>query len=223
MAVIEADETSPVEQKKFDEAVVFINDKLNTAARSMIDIGQYLLRQFFNNDPRLVQEHYSVKQGLSLRKLSQRPDLDVSYASLSNAVQLAVQEERVFKQLPNPAIITETHKLLLLQVNDDEAKLRYADVIHQQHLSTRALRELLIEDKIIMPRGRPTLQGGHESLPIFAVEDLLKPLAPFATISYDEIPVNKLTPEQAKNALELMVKARDNIAALIERLKAVSA
>ena len=80
------------EQQALDQAVAFINGRVNSMARSLIDIGEYLLEKFFEGNPEQARSR-APRKGLSLRKLAQRTDLEVSYASLSNAVNLAVQEK----------------------------------------------------------------------------------------------------------------------------------
>ena len=80
------------EEKILDDAVKFINGRLNKAARSLIEIGQFLLDKFFEGDPDKARNR-APRKGVSLRKLAERDDLDMSYASLSNAVNLAVQEK----------------------------------------------------------------------------------------------------------------------------------
>ena len=94
-AVVKQDEGLTLQgQKAVDDAVAFINKRIDTASSSIIEVGQYLLKHFFEGDIQKAQDR-APRKGISLRKLAEHPDLNISFAGLSRAVNLAVQEEEI--------------------------------------------------------------------------------------------------------------------------------
>ena len=142
--------------KKIEEAVIVINEKANSTAKSLIEIGQYLLKEFFDNDIKKAEDR-APRKGISLRKIADHKDITLSFMSLSNAIRLAGQESlfthEKYKEL------TETHKLLLFSLSDDKAKKSYADKVVKDKLSVRALRDTLVEKGFILPRGRTAISS----------------------------------------------------------------
>ncbi len=147
---------SRTELKAIDDAVRYINRKSNEGARSLIEIGEYLLQKFFDNDPSKVEDR-APRKGISLRKLAEHPDISLSFMSLSNAVRLAVQEHLFIDD--KYKALTDSHKIALFQIPDDEMKLHYADRVLDEGLSVRGLREMLEDAQYLATRGRPSLKG----------------------------------------------------------------
>jgi len=150
---------SAEEVQKIDEAVNFINQQANAPARSLLEIGKYLLETFFDNDPKKVQDR-APRKGVSLRKLAEHPDIYMSYRNLSNAVRLALQED-VFKSVKYKDL-TDSHKLLLFSVDGatNKEKLKIADKVIAENLSVRGLHEMLVKKNLLASRGRPSLSEG---------------------------------------------------------------
>jgi hypothetical protein len=162
----------------------------------LIDIGNYLLRYFFNNNVRLVGNRRPDKR-ISLRQLAEMPEITVSHRTLSNAVSLAVQE----RELDDPKYkkMSATHKILLSKIDNVELKRRYADGIINNRWSVRALQERLQQDGLMPSRGRRPLEEGRQEGGDIIVE-LFKPLEKVAKmgVTLEKIDPGKLTREQIK-------------------------
>ncbi len=207
------------DQKILDEAVDFINRKLNEVSRSMIDIGEYLLDKFFDGDPKKVKSR-SPRKGVSLRKLAERDDLDMSFSSLSNAVNLAVQEELLKEK--ESEYLTESHRVLLLSVGDEDEKMKYADQVIEEQMSRRELRALLIDDGFIKPRGKAAIAGKSEDAETDSSLDLLfDPLKTIRKIMSGDVTFDDIDPKKAKKTLDTAKKARADLDRLIKNLSSL--
>jgi len=211
------DQLTLLDQKRLDEAVVFINTQLNKAANSLIEIGNYLLANFFNGDQRKVQDHTADKS-ISLRRLAAHKDLDLSYAHLSNAIRLAIQERELTGV--ESEYVTQSHKLLLIKIEDNQEKRKYIERIIANRLSTRALRELLISAGHLQPRGRPLLNGERSSgVQTEHLDVILKPLDMLAQNSLECFDLNAFTADEARLTLSKAQQVQQKLAALITKLQ----
>jgi hypothetical protein len=145
------------EVKKIDKAVNFINKQANAPAKSLLEIGKYLLKEFFDDDIKKVEDR-APRKGISLRKIAEHEDITMTFMSLSNAVRLAAQES-LFTDDKHKTL-TETHKLLLFSLPDDKTKKSYAAIVVKENLSIRAFRDLLTSKGLIAARGRAGISGG---------------------------------------------------------------
>src|SRR5713101_3950019 len=93
---------SKVDRDLVDRSVTHIREVIaKTLSAGQDEIGRYLLKSFFNDDPEVYQSQVATKH-LSLRKLLDRCEsleLPVSRTFLVNALRLAV----VTRGLPNKA------------------------------------------------------------------------------------------------------------------------
>ncbi len=204
---------SAEEVQKIDEAVQFINQQANAPAKSLLDIGKYLLETFFDNDPKKVDDR-APRKGISLRKISDHPDIALNHQALSNAVKLAVQEETF--RADKYSALTESHKLVLFRLRDKKEKLKFADKVIKENMSVRKLHEVLETAKLIPARGRPELSAvGAPDL----FSSFIHPLEKLAHLdfSFDSDDVEKLTEEQfdaltsLKDKLEKLIELRSQI------------
>ncbi len=204
------------EVKKIEEAVMYINDRANAQVRSLVEIGRYLLKNFFEDDPKKAEER-GPRKGISLRKISEHTDIVLTFKTLSNAVRLAGQDN-LFRDVKYQAL-SETHRLGLLSVADPKKKLRYADKVVAGNLSVRALRDELEKAGYIEPRGRPVLGEGKPPKTQDPYETFFRPLEKLlrVDVSIQDLDVAKLSEEQLdaieslrKRLDELLKKARPN-------------
>lgn len=162
-AIVKMDEETKVEiltaeeVKKIDEAVEFINKQANSTAKSLLAIGLYLLKEFFDGDVKKAEDR-APRKGISLRKIAEHEDIFHSFMTLSNAVRLAAQESLFSDTKYNS--LTESHKLLLFRLPDDKTKKSYAEKVINEDLSYRGLQDKLIKAGYIVPRGRKELTEG---------------------------------------------------------------
>ncbi len=130
-----------------------------TVARGLEEVGQYLLREFYGDDPEL---YYSSRaKHTSLATLVDRCetlDFPVSRQFLVNALRVAA----VSKALPRAAVfrrLPSSHKLELVRLREPETLERFASRALQRKLSVLKLRALVRKEtdrkKGASNRGRP--------------------------------------------------------------------
>ncbi len=148
------------EQKAIDSAVDFINKQIDTASSSLIEVGEYLLKNFFEGDLQKVQNR-APRKGISLRKLAEHPDINMSFQGLSNAVNLAVQEKEL-GSVQAIGQLTPTHKIHLLKVPDLKEKKKYVSRIGKDKLTVRQFEAILVSDGYSKPRGMAAIESEKE-------------------------------------------------------------
>ena len=151
---------TPKELKALSSAVEFINKRIDTASSSLIEVGEYLLKNFFEGDLQKVHDR-APRKGISLRKLAEHPDVNMSFAGLSNAVNLAVQEEEL-GSVQALEQLTPTHKIHLLKVPDLKEKKKYVSQIDKYKLSVRQFEAILVSDGYSKPRGLAAIESEKE-------------------------------------------------------------
>lgn len=115
-----------------------------TVARGQDEIGQYLLREFFQDDPE-VYVASGPSNHASLRKLMDRCEsleLPVSRTFLLNALRIAASA----KQLPRGSSFAQlppTHRVELLRVKAPEQREKLASRAMESKLSVQKLRTLV--------------------------------------------------------------------------------
>jgi hypothetical protein len=130
----------------YDEAVSFINERVENTKQTLLEIGEFLLKRFFGDDINIVKSKQPGK-GPSLRKLAKRDDINMSLTDLSRAVNLAAQEREI-ATVPTSEQLTLSHKEVLLGVKDSEAKKKYAEITVLENLSVRQLEARLRKDGV---------------------------------------------------------------------------
>ena len=145
------------EIKALDDAVKFVNKRVDTFSSSLIEVGEYLLKNFFDGDIEKAHDR-APRKGISLRKLADHPDINMTYVALSRAVNLAVQEN-LLGSVSTLKQLTPSHRLLLLKVDDLKEKKKYISIIEKNGLSVRRFDELLIQDGYSKPRGLAAIES----------------------------------------------------------------
>lgn len=212
----EVDVLTADEVKLLDEAVAFINQQANAPAKSLIEIGKYLLEKFFENNPKKADDR-APRKGISLRKLAEHDDISMNHQTLSNAVKLAAQEH-LFTD-PKYQSLTESHKLLLFRIGKkDKEKIKYADKVVKDNLSVRKLNDVLVGAKLLAARGRPELGSGGSAPDLFA--SFIRPIEKLANfdLSFDVDTANQLTEKQF-DALKALKDRLEKIIALRGKVK----
>ena len=221
-AVIKKEKAKPTEtalakeqQKVITEAVYFINDKANSMVKPLFEIGQYLLQHFYKNDPAQFRSKDPTKDQ-SLQALVDHPDLQMSHTSLYNAIELAIRGTSL--QEKKYAALTDSHKILLCKIDDDEEKLKYADHAVKEKLSVRGLRSLLKEKEAISLPGRrkgSTSSDGESK----AYQSIFEPVELIENLTLDTIDFETLTPENITSLEDAIKKAKSKLDACLKKLK----
>ncbi len=124
-----------------DQAVQHINEIANKSVYSgFMEIGQYVLEKFFNND---IKEATSKnpRKPASYQKLCNRDDLAVEVSSLSTAVRVVAQEKFFEEKNINTEKLTYTHKADLVKLANGKEKTELAKACMKNNWSTRKLRD----------------------------------------------------------------------------------
>ncbi|MBI5535960.1 MAG: hypothetical protein HY898_24785 [Deltaproteobacteria bacterium] len=138
-----------VDHDLVERAVEHIRNILGkTVARGMDEVGSYLLKEFYGNDPALYSSSNPSKHA-SLRQLEERCetlDLPVKKTFLSNAIRMAVvlhalPAETRFLQLPS------SHRVELLKVKTPDKIEQLATRAVESKLSVQKLREIVRKER----------------------------------------------------------------------------
>jgi hypothetical protein len=159
-----------VDRALVDRSVSHIRDVLaKTVTLGLDEVGQYLLKEFFDNDPAIYLAAAPNKHA-SLRKLMDRcesMELPVSRTFLVNALRMAV----ITKELPSAATFNRlppSHRVELLRVRAPEKLERLATRAVEGKLSVLKLRTLVQKqeerDKSAPGRGRTPTPGVLRSI-----------------------------------------------------------
>lgn len=192
---------SPQEQQVVNDAVRFINDHLDRSSVSMLEIGEYIIKTFFDGDVDKVASR-APRKGISLRKLADHPDLMASTSTLSRAVALAAQD-RQLATVASMQHLSATHKMLLLSVdglkdkNESERlalKEQYITRVEDENLSVAGFRKVLIANGLVKQRGLPagTERGSRKEIGAGEL-DFLSPLQ--SIIEFDLDRINEMSEE----------------------------
>ncbi len=138
---IEVQET--ISRDFLEKSVKFINEKANeTLYKGSLEIGEYLLKYFFNDDIKLASSK-NPRKPKSFKELCQHNDLAVPYSTLTVMVRVAAQE-RYFKENSfDTCQLSYTHKSNLIRLNNDKNKLILANRCIDEKLSTRQLSTIV--------------------------------------------------------------------------------
>ncbi|HPQ39802.1 MAG TPA: hypothetical protein PLV45_05455 [bacterium] len=213
----ESEVLSVSDQRKLDIAAHYINARANDAANSIIDIGKFLLAEFYDNDIARFYDR-APRKSVSLRKLASRDDINMTFVSLCYAVRLAIQERRFFSHNGNFRTLTPSHKVVLLQVESDGDKVHYAKEVIEKRLSVRRLRRMLIEDGVIAPRGPEPRCIGESSRPYMKLIRLVKPFSNLPHEVIDDIDPSKMPVRDRMALKRSALRARNQLDALIRHL-----
>ncbi len=132
-----------------DRAAAHIRSVLTkTVARGIEEVGEYLLKNFYRNDPSLFRS-WGGRNHASLRLLEERCeslDLPVSRTFLSNALRMAV----TMKTLPANSRFLElpaSHRVELLKVKNTDKLEHLAERAVEGKFTVRKLRSVVAREK----------------------------------------------------------------------------
>lgn len=156
MTTIQADTAaSPAE---LEEAVLFINERVASYVyKGSIEIGNYILEKFFNNDIDLATSKNRYKP-VSFLQLCQHPDLAVSYTTLNSMVRVAAQERFLTGGGIQTDLLKYSHKVELIRLENNDEKLGLARACIDESWNIRKLREQI-------QAVRESLEAGQANAP----------------------------------------------------------
>ena len=143
-----------VDERLVQYSVDFINMKVaESVFKGSLEIGEYLLVNFFGNDIQLAASQNPSKAA-SYSALRKRPDLGVSRTTLARMVRIAAQE-RFFRLR---RIITDklsyAHRIELIKLENNDKKIELVRICMNESLSSRQLIPLIneVRTETIKPR-----------------------------------------------------------------------
>ena len=206
-------------REAYNEAVRFINARVESSKRSLLEIGEYLLERFFEGDIEAVKSKKPGKT-LSLRELAKRDDINMSLTDLSRAVNLAAQEREI-GTVPTSEQLSLSHKEILLRVQNLETKKEYMEIAVKEKLSVRQLEARLKKDGITSGSGseeEPDDASKSKQRNLLKAFAFLSGFSPRTFKEMDADAAQKALPK-AEMALKAMQKIVDT---LLERVAKLS-
>ena len=154
LTVGENREVDLVDDSKITEAVVFINEVANkTIYQGSIEIGEYILKNFFEDDIKFAASKNPKKQA-SFNKLCKRDDLTVSPNRLAIMVRVASQERYLSEKEVDTSELTYTHKASLVKLNNGQKKINLIKKCVGEEWTTRKLDDEIKEKLKELPQTR---------------------------------------------------------------------
>jgi hypothetical protein len=136
-----ADVETKVDKDLVDDAVVFINETAQkTIYAAYLEIGEYILKYFFNDDIKLAASR-NPKKETSFNALCEREDLEVHPNRLGIMVRVASQDRFLTDKEIETKALSYTHKSKLAKLDDNEEKLKVIKQCIEEGWSTRKLED----------------------------------------------------------------------------------
>ncbi len=147
-----------VDDSVIDEAVEFINETATkTIYKGSIEIGEYILKHFFDDDIKLASSKNPKKQA-SFNKLCEREDLTLHPNSLALMVRVASQERFLAEKKVDTSELTYTHKASFVKLDNGQKKINLIRKCLDEKWTTRKLDDEIKEKlKGLPPTNKPSL------------------------------------------------------------------
>jgi|GEM_PF-1226769 len=210
-----------VDEKLINDAVQFINEKANeTLYKGSIDIGEYILKRFFEGDPKLASSKNPKKQQ-SFNKLCERDDLIVHPNQLGLMVRVASQEQYFIEKKIDIKALSYTHKASLVKLDNSLKKNNMVKKCIEEEWSTRQLEDVIKKHLKTLPSSsKPSLIRTTKKY-IAKIDDVLKTTED-SELDFDIDDISKMTGkkrEDLKTYLsDLETKAKEGM----DRSKTIS-
>ncbi len=215
---------APVDERLVNATVTFIRKTLEeTTRKGMLEVGAYLLKEFYDDNLEEVQSR-NPKKRASVRRLGERCgtfELPVSKTWLNDALRLAMMTKALpataaFKRLP------QSHQVALLPLRKPEraetVAKRVVDRVVEKEFSVRELRGI-VHDEVVKNKGdlgRPNkpriVKALDHSIRVFTLEAGKRR-------SFTKAEVADLSEEQADQARAQAEKLTKTLKELIDALK----
>ena len=162
-----------IDSKLIEQSVTFINEKANeTLYKGSIDIGEYILTNFFDNDIELASSR-NPRKANSYKALCEHKELAVPYSTLTIMVRVAAQERYFHENNINTNKLSYTHKADLIRLKNTSKKIEIVKECTEKSLSTRQLNKLVnnTRKKIVDQKKNDQEESAFQN--IFKIESLL--------------------------------------------------
>ena len=128
-----------VDPALIDRSVKFINKTIiATSYKGSLEIGEYLLEHFFDNDIEKASSRNPHKP-LSFQKLCKRDDLGVHPSTLSRMVKVASQEKYFVQEKTDTKGLTYSNRLEFTKLPNDKKKLKLVEKCIKEEMSFNTL------------------------------------------------------------------------------------
>ena len=128
-----------VDPALIDRSVKFINKTIiATSYKGSLEIGEYLLEHFFDNDIEKASSRNPHKP-LSFQKLCKRDDLGVHPSTLSRMVKVASQEKYFVQKQTDTKGLTYSNRLEFTKLPNDQKKLKLVEKCIKEEMSFSTL------------------------------------------------------------------------------------
>ncbi len=198
----------PATTPSLDDAVKEINSIYNKAQiQCAIEIGKYLLAEFFDNDINKALSKNPDKE-ISLRTISEHDSINIDYPNLSKMVRIADQEKEIADSCDGFAELTYSHKSELIKIKDSNKKIRLAIDCIKFKWSVRKLAEKVKAAK------KPKKDSDKSKQSIAAANEFIKIINKAM-----KVPVIKVTNEDKGLLDELKQKKKDELLQKTKEMK----
>ena len=199
------DATNPVvvatdDDKKIDDAVNHINELANkTIYKGSIEIGNYILEHFFDDDIKLATSK-NPKKPASFIRLCEREDLTVRPSQLGLMVRVASQESFLSGKELDLGQLSYTHKASLVKLENDDKKTEMIERCIKHKWGTRQLDTAIKEHLESLPSSsKPSLIRTTKKY-ITKIDGVLATFRD-TELNFDAIDFNEMT-EEKRNGLK---------------------
>ena len=132
-----------VNDELVEASVKFINEKIaETVFKGSIEIGDYVLNHFFDDDMELASSPDPYKAA-SYSALCRHPDLGVNRPTLSKMVRVAAQERFLIANNVDVDKLGYSHRVELIKLENNDTKIALACQCIEMSLSVRKFIALI--------------------------------------------------------------------------------
>lgn len=189
-------------------------------ANAMMEVGQYLIKEFFDDDLELAKQKKSKKESSFFKvitKLKVPGERNPSKSWLYNAINLVVDSAALadfhsFGKLPLSS------KLLLSGVKDEDRKKELADIACNENLSASQLRERINESKKGNETSLQRFLRNKKSIHECNTTDILTKFG-IDTLPDKKIEKAKVTIDQQIKELNELIKIHSDTLSKYEQIK----
>lgn len=203
IVIVDTHELNQVDNELIDEAIDFINEKVNESIyKGSIEIGEYILAKFFDNNIQLASSR-NPKKPNSYAALCKRDDLNANPATLSIMVRIAAQERFFDKYQIDASKLNYTQKKELIKIDNEKLKIELANECINNNLSTREF-EKIVKAKRLDNKSASDLPNTSSQIInsyISSIDSILKKIQ-FPKIDKNSIKAKRLRSEKIKEYTE---------------------
>jgi len=192
------------DDQKIEEAVKIINEKANeTIYKGSIEIGEYILKEFFENKIELARSKNPRKEA-SFNKLCERDDLNIHPNRLGIMIRVASQERLLTEKEIDTSSLSFTHKASLVKIHDDNKKITLINKCIENNWTTRKLEKEITKKLEKLQPGKDSSIIQITKKYITKVEDVIKTVED-SSLNVNDDDLSKMTPSRL-DKLEAQLK-----------------